>query len=136
MAAAAALLGLAVCCARTEPNQVTGLTATQEYGFTTLKWDAVSGATDYQIERTPVDAGDVPAGAATVVGVWQAQRTITPTPNTVVRGVGVRARRPLHLAGAGTPRRDQPTAVLGAGDRHHDGSLGNRPGRCRAAHAV
>ena len=61
-----------------EPNQVTGLTATQDVGFTTLKWNAVAGATDYQIERTPVDADNQPTGAATVVGVWQPQRTITP----------------------------------------------------------
>jgi predicted deacylase len=61
-----------------EPNQVTGLTATQEYGFTTLKWSPVAGATDYQIERTPVDANDAPTSAATVVGVWQPQRTVTP----------------------------------------------------------
>ena len=37
-------------------QQVTGLSATQDVGFTTLKWDPVPGATDYQIERTPVDA--------------------------------------------------------------------------------
>src|SRR6185436_2484249 len=59
-------------------QQVTGVTATQEVGFTTLKWSPVAGATDYQIERTPVDANDQPAGAATVVGVWLPQRTITP----------------------------------------------------------
>ena len=39
-----------------EPDQVTGLTAAQDIGFTTLKWNPVAGATDYQIERTPVDA--------------------------------------------------------------------------------
>jgi predicted deacylase len=61
-----------------EPDQVTGLTAAQDVGFTTLKWNPVAGATDYQIERTPVDANDQPTGAATIVGVWQPQRTITP----------------------------------------------------------
>src|SRR4051812_11334759 len=61
-----------------EPDQVTGLTASQDVGFTTLKWNPVAGATDYQIERTPVDAADQPTGAATIVGVWQPQRTITP----------------------------------------------------------
>src|SRR4051795_7767522 len=61
-----------------EPDQVTGLTATQDVGFTTLKWNAVAGATDYQIERTPLNADDTPAGAATIVGLWQPQRTITP----------------------------------------------------------
>jgi hypothetical protein len=59
-------------------QQVTGLSATQDVGFTTLEWDPVQGATDYQIERTPVDAGDQPTGAATIVGVWQPQRTVTP----------------------------------------------------------
>src|SRR4051795_5218225 len=59
-----------------EPDQVTGLTATQDVGFTTLKWNPVAGATDYQIERAPIDAADDAAG--TVVGVWQPQRTITP----------------------------------------------------------
>ena len=39
---------------------MTGLTATQDVGFTTLKWNPVAGATDYQIERTPVDANDQP----------------------------------------------------------------------------
>src|SRR4051812_31619369 len=60
-------------------QQVTGLTATQDTGFTTLKWTPVAGATDYQIERTPIDATDQPTGAATIVGVWQPQRTITPS---------------------------------------------------------
>lgn len=47
-----------------EPNQVTGLTAVQEDGFATLSWNTVAGATDYQVERTPVDAANVPTGAA------------------------------------------------------------------------
>jgi hypothetical protein len=57
---------------------VTGLSAGQQDGFTTLKWDAVPNATDYQIERTPVDASNTPTGASVVVGVWQPQRTVTP----------------------------------------------------------
>src|SRR5262245_32139801 len=59
-------------------QQVTGLTATQDVGFTTLKWTPVAGATDYQIERQSLDANDLPTGTATIVGVWQPQRTITP----------------------------------------------------------
>ena len=58
-------------------QQVTGLTATQEYGFTTLKWTPVPNATDYQIERQSVDANDAPVGTATIVGLWQPIRTIT-----------------------------------------------------------
>jgi hypothetical protein len=59
-------------------QQVTGLTAEQEYGFTTLKWDAVAGAASYEIERTPVGADDQPAGAAQIVGRWFPNRTVTP----------------------------------------------------------
>jgi len=66
----------AVASAQTDPEQVTGLTATQDIGFTTLKWNPVAGATDYQIERAPIDTPDATAG--TVVGVWQSVRTITP----------------------------------------------------------
>ena len=43
-----------------DPNQVTGLTVTQGEGFATLAWTPVAGATDYQIERTPVDARTCP----------------------------------------------------------------------------
>src|SRR5690349_19715957 len=76
-ALAAAMLWPAAASAQ-EPDQVTGLTATQDVGFTTLKWNPVAGATDYRIERRPIGADDAPTGAATVVGVWQPQRTITP----------------------------------------------------------
>ena len=61
-----------------EPNQVVGLTATQNEGFATLAWEPVAGATDYQIERTPVDAANVPTGASVIVGLWQPLRTVTP----------------------------------------------------------
>src|ERR1700752_3217258 len=61
---------------------VTGLSASQQDGFTTLKWTAVPNATDYQIERTPVDAANVPTGASVIVGVWQPERTVTPSAPT------------------------------------------------------
>jgi hypothetical protein len=61
-----------------EPNQVTGLSAAQADGYARLAWTPVPGATDYQIERTPVDASNAPTGPETVVGVWQPQRTVTP----------------------------------------------------------
>jgi hypothetical protein len=61
-----------------EPNQVTSLSAVQAEGFVTLSWTPVAGATDYQVERTPVDAADVVTGAATVVGLWQPTRTVRP----------------------------------------------------------
>jgi Zinc carboxypeptidase len=61
-----------------EPNQVTSLAAVQEDGFVTLSWNPVAGATDYQVERTPVDGADQPTGPATIVGLWQPTRTVTP----------------------------------------------------------
>jgi hypothetical protein len=60
-----------------EPNQVTGLGVVQHDGYATLSWSPVSGATDYQIERTVVNP-DGTMGTPTVVGVWRAERTITP----------------------------------------------------------
>jgi hypothetical protein len=64
--------------AQVAPNQVTGLTAVQRDGFTSLSWTPVEGATEYQIVRTPVDAAGVPTGPPLVVGIWQSQRTVTP----------------------------------------------------------
>src|SRR4051794_23589385 len=75
---AAAVSAAMIWPAAASAQQVTGVTATQDVGFTTLKWDPVPGATDYQIERTPLDANGQPTGTATIVGVWQPQRTVTP----------------------------------------------------------
>jgi hypothetical protein len=61
-----------------EPNQVSGLTVVQDDGFARLAWTPVAGATDYQIERTPVDDANAPTGEAAIVGVWQPERTVTP----------------------------------------------------------
>ena len=61
-----------------EANQVTGLAVEQADGFATLSWNSVAGATDYQIERTPVGADDVPTGPPAIVGVWRPNRTVTP----------------------------------------------------------
>ena len=58
-------------------NPVTDLTVTQNEGYATLAWTPVAGASDYQVERTVVNA-DGSLGTATITGVWQAQRTITP----------------------------------------------------------
>ena len=60
------------------PGQVTGLAAVQEEGFVTLSWEPVERATDYQVERTPVDGADQPMGPATIVGLWQPTRTVRP----------------------------------------------------------
>ena len=61
-----------------EANQVTGVAVEQADGFASLSWDPVAGATDYQIERTPVGADNVPTGPAAIVGVWRPNRTVTP----------------------------------------------------------
>ncbi len=61
-----------------EPTQVTGLAAVQDEGFVTLSWNPVEGATDYQIERAPVNDANQPTGAATIVGLWQPTRTVRP----------------------------------------------------------
>ena len=105
----AAVMAAALVCARAlrgRSRQVTGLTATQDVGFTTLKWSPVAGATDYQIERTPVDADDQPTGAATVVGVWQPQRTITPDKPAFAES-GYTLGGALPVARAGPPRHGQ-----------------------------
>ena len=61
-----------------EVNQVSGVAVEQADGFASLSWDPVAGATDYQIERTPVGADDAPTGPAAIVGVWRPNRTVTP----------------------------------------------------------
>ncbi|MDA0168920.1 M14 family zinc carboxypeptidase [Solirubrobacter taibaiensis] len=76
MALGAAMLLWPATASAQDPEQVTGLTVTQDVGFSTLKWNPVAGATDYQIERAPAGTPETTAG--TVVGVWQPQRTVTP----------------------------------------------------------
>jgi hypothetical protein len=81
----AALIALAVgadVAAAQEPSQVTGVGVRQGDGFATLSWAPVAGATDYQIERTPVGADDVPTAPAAIVGVWRPNRTVTPNAPT------------------------------------------------------
>jgi hypothetical protein len=57
---------------------VTALAAVQGDGFATLSWSPVAGATDYQIERTPVDDQNVATGPSVITGVWRPNRTVTP----------------------------------------------------------
>jgi len=59
-----------------EPNQVQGLKVVQADGFATVSWIPVKGATDYEIERTPVDAGDTPTGVPVITGVWRPNRQV------------------------------------------------------------
>ena len=56
----------------------TGVAVVQGDGFATLSWSPVAGATDYQIERTPVNEANEPTGPARIVGLWQPTRTVTP----------------------------------------------------------
>ncbi|MDG4797333.1 M14 family zinc carboxypeptidase [Micromonospora sp. WMMD1082] len=62
--------------AQVEPNQVQGLTAVQGDGYATLAWTPVAGATDYEIERTPVADDDTATGNSVTVGVWRPNRQI------------------------------------------------------------
>ena len=59
-------------------NAASGLTATQQQGFTTLKWvpDTFVGITGYEIERTPVDAANAPTGPAVIAGIWRPDRQV------------------------------------------------------------
>ena len=61
-----------------EPAQVTGVAVRQADGFATVSWTEVAGATEYDIERTPVDSANAPTAPAAVVGVWRPNRTVTP----------------------------------------------------------
>ncbi|MFN2468708.1 MAG: M14 family zinc carboxypeptidase [Gaiellaceae bacterium] len=67
---------------RAQGPRVTGLTAVQHHGFTRLAWNPEPGATQYQVARMPVDAAGVPTGPPEIVGVWQSNRTVTPTAPT------------------------------------------------------
>ncbi|MFJ2033975.1 M14 family zinc carboxypeptidase [Streptosporangium sp. NPDC087985] len=59
-----------------DPNQVQGLTVVQGEGYATLAWIPVDGATDYQIERTPVNDQNVATGASVITGVWLPNRQV------------------------------------------------------------
>jgi hypothetical protein len=57
-------------------NEVTGLAVVQGDGFATVSWTPVEGATDYQIERTPVDVTNTPSGPSVITGVWRPNRQV------------------------------------------------------------
>jgi hypothetical protein len=59
-----------------EQGQVTDLTVEQQLGFATLSWEPVAGATEYQIERTPVDALNNPTGEPVITGIWRPNRQV------------------------------------------------------------
>ena len=114
-----ALIVLAVgaeAAAAQEPSQVTGLGVRQADGFATLSWNPVAGATDYQIERTPVGADDLPTGPAAIVGVWRPNRTVTPdAPTFADAGFNPGDRFQWRVRAR---HRHGRAAVLGAGVRH------------------
>jgi hypothetical protein len=60
-----------------QSGQVTGLTVEQGHGFATLRWNPVEGATQYEIERTPVGEDGAPAGIGVIVGVWTPNRQVS-----------------------------------------------------------
>ena len=60
------------------PAQVSGVAVWHGDGFATLNWLPVPGATEYEIERTPVGTDGAPTGPAAIVGVWRPNRTVTP----------------------------------------------------------
>ena len=117
-----------------EPNQVVGLTATQGEGFATLAWEPVAGATDYQIERTPVDAANVPTGAAGRSSVSGSRSgTITPaSPKFAEAGFALGGRYQWRVrARFGTTAQPYSEPVFGTTRPQ----WGTGPGR-RPAHAV
>jgi hypothetical protein len=61
-----------------DATQVIGVTVEQGDGYAALGWESVAGATDYQIERTPVNADDELIGPPVIVGLWRPNRTVTP----------------------------------------------------------
>lgn len=62
--------------AEAEPNQVQNLSVVQGEGYATLAWTPVEGATDYQIERTPVADDGTATGPSVITGVWRPNRQI------------------------------------------------------------
>ena len=67
--------GSIVTVARQE-TRVTGLAVASRDGYATVTWRPVTGATEYQIERTPVDGKDQPAGAGVISGIWRPNRQV------------------------------------------------------------
>ena len=57
-------------------TQASGLAVKAHDGYATLTWKPVAGATEYQIERRPLDDSGVTSAAATISGVWRPNRQI------------------------------------------------------------
>ena len=63
----------------------TGVEVEQGQGFATVSWDAVPGATEYRIERTPLTGGQ-PSGPAVLVGRWLPDRYLGSPPTVNYTG--------------------------------------------------
>ena len=105
-------------------GQVTGLTADQGDGFATLSWTPVPGATDYQIERTPVDAANEPTGPATIVGLWQPTRTVTPTHRRSPTPASCSANASAGASGRGSGRWRSRSRRRSSGRRARSSAVG------------
>lgn len=57
-------------------GQVADLTVQQQLGFATVSWEPVGGATEYQIERAPVDADNNLTGEPVIAGIWRPNRQV------------------------------------------------------------
>lgn len=68
----------AVAVAAQVQTQVTGLAVAPRDGYAALTWQAVPGATAYEIERTRIGADGAPAGAPAIVGLWRPNRQVRP----------------------------------------------------------
>jgi hypothetical protein len=63
----------------------TGVQVEQGQGFATVSWDAVAGASEYQIERTLLE-GDQPAGPPVLVARWLPDRYLGAPPTVNYTG--------------------------------------------------
>ena len=54
------------------------LKVVQAEGYAALSWTAAPGVTEYVIERTPVNAQDLPTGLPAIAGVWRPNRQVRP----------------------------------------------------------
>ncbi|MEV6812034.1 M14 family zinc carboxypeptidase [Micromonospora sp. NPDC051296] len=112
-----------------EPNQVQDVTVVQGDGYATLAWTHVDGATDYQIERTPIAEDGTATGTAVIVGVWRPNRQINnDKPTFADAGFAPGNRFQWRVrARFGTTAQPYSTAVSGA-TKAHWGDL-NTPGQ-------
>ena len=59
-----------------QDTRVSGVAVNAHDGYATLTWKPVTGATEYQIERTPLDDAGHPTGEGAISAVWRPNRQI------------------------------------------------------------